>query len=243
MLISGDRVPQLSFERVSVRYAGVPALRDLSLEIERGETVCVIGANGSGKSSALKALLGVVPLAGGQVTFEGRTLAGLRPEAIVALGIGVVPEGRRVFPGLTVLENLLIGAGLRPRAERARRLAEVYALFRKLEERERQLAWSLSGGEQQMLSIGRALMGSPRLLVLDEPSLGLSPLLANEVFTAIGRIGTGGTAVLLAEQNAHLALACAHRGYVLENGAMVLSGTRSELARHPKVQAAFLGAD
>jgi branched-chain amino acid transport system ATP-binding protein len=236
-------VPQLSLDRVSVRYAGVPALREVSLEVSGGETVCLIGANGSGKSSLLKALLRLVPLAGGEVSFEGRPLGRLRPEAVVALGIGVVPEGRRVFPGLTVLENLRIGAARQPRAQLAGRLEEVYALFPKLKDRVRQLAWSLSGGEQRMLSIGRALMGRPRLLVLDEPSLGLSPLLAQEVFDAIGRIGAAGTAVLVAEQNAYLALGCASRGYVLENGMLVLSGAADDLGRHPRVQAAFLGGD
>jgi branched-chain amino acid transport system ATP-binding protein len=236
-------VSQLRFDAVKVNYRGVPALRGLSLEIAPGESVCVIGSNGSGKSTALKALLGAVPLADGEIRFEGRSLHGMRTESIVALGIGVVPEGRRVFPGLTVLENLKIGSTLQPRIDLAARLKEIYDLFPKLKERQRQLAWSLSGGEQQMLSIGRALMSRPKLLVLDEPSLGLSPLLAQDVFNAIGKIAGRGTAVLLAEQNAHLALACAQRGYVLENGAMILSGQAAELVRHPKVQAAFLGAD
>src|SRR5688572_9636874 len=239
----GDPVPRLNLDRVSVRYAGVPALRDASLDVAEGEAVCLIGANGSGKSTTLKAVLGLVPIAEGAMHFGERALRGMRTEAVVGLGIGVAPEGRRVFPGLTVLENLRIGGARQPRARPESALEQIYGLFPKLKERSRQLAWSLSGGEQQMLSIGRALMGLPKLLLLDEPSLGLSPLLAEEVFHAIGRVAASGTAVLLAEQNAHLALSCASRGYVLENGVLVLSGPAVELLNHPRVQAAFLGAD
>jgi branched-chain amino acid transport system ATP-binding protein len=228
---------------VSVSYRGVPALRSISLEVAPAETVCLIGANGSGKSTALKAALGFVPLTSGEIRFKNRSLKGMRTETIVAMGIGVVPEGRRVFPGLTVLENLKIGATLRPSGGESANLERVYELFPNLRDRRDQLAWSLSGGEQQMLSIGRALMGEPQLLMLDEPSLGLAPMIAEEVFNVIKTIAKTGTAVLVAEQNADLALKCSARAYVLENGALVLSGSSIELMSHPKVQAAFLGGD
>ena len=233
----------LKLEQVSVSYGGVPALRELSLEVEAGETVCLIGANGGGKSTALKALLGLLPLAGGSISFVGRPLKGLATEAIVALGLGVAPEGRRIFPGLSVLENLKVGSTLQPRQSVQVRLEEVYRLFPRLKERRAQMGWSLSGGEQQMLSIGRALMSRPRLLLLDEPSLGLAPLVTRDVFNAIAQIGKAGTAVLVVEQNAQLALRASQRGYVLENGRLVLEGRSSELVHHPKVKAAFLGGD
>jgi branched-chain amino acid transport system ATP-binding protein len=221
----------------------VPALQGLSLHVDRGETVCLIGSNGSGKSTAIKALLGLVPACGGDITFDERPLEGLRTEAIVALGIGVVPEGRRVFPGLSVLENLKVGATLQPRNAIDERLAETYALFPKLKERHAQMGWSLSGGEQQMLSIGRALMSRPQLLLLDEPSLGLAPLVVEDVFKAIRHIADRGTAVLVVEQNANIALGSSKRGYVLENGRLVLEGKSEDLMRHPKMKEAFLGGE
>jgi branched-chain amino acid transport system ATP-binding protein len=235
------KVPLLSLEDISVSYAGVPALRNLSLTVERGEVVCLVGSNGSGKSTTLKALVGLVPLAGGSISFSGRKLSGMRTEAIIAQGIGIAPEGRRIFPGLTVLENLKIGAALQQRHDLGSRLEEIYGLFPRLAERKRQMGWSLSGGEQQMLAIGRALMGRPSLLVLDEPSLGLAPLMTQELFRTIGEVAKRGTSVLLVEQNVQIALSVANRGYVLETGNLVLQGRADELVRHPKVRAAFLG--
>lgn len=231
----------LQFNNVSVAYGGVPALHGLSLHVARGETVCLIGSNGSGKSTAMKALLGLVKISGGDISFNAQPLNGLRTEAIVALGIGVVPEGRRVFPGLSVLENLKVGAILQRRDTLGERLSEIYALFPKLKERRTQMGWSLSGGEQQMVSIGRALMSRPQLLLLDEPSLGLAPLVVEDVFRAIALIAERGTAVLVIEQNANIALGQSSRGYVLENGQLVLEGKSSDLMRHPKMKEAFLG--
>jgi branched-chain amino acid transport system ATP-binding protein len=236
-------VSLLKLEQVSVSYGGVPALGGLSLEIAAGETVCLIGSNGVGKSTALKAILGLLPLAGGSISFGGRPLKGMRTEAIVALGLGVVPEGRRVFPGLSTLENLKVGSTLQPRHAVNARLEEIYQLFPRLKERRGQMGWSLSGGEQQMLSIGRGLMSRPKLLLLDEPSLGLAPLVTRDVFNAIAEIGRRGTAVLVLEQNAQIALGASQRGYVLENGRLVLEGQSSDLVHHPKVKAAFLGGD
>ncbi len=240
----------LEIENLDVSYGGMRALRGLSLHVGAGEAVCLIGANGGGKSTALKALLGLVQPASGTIRFDGETLNGKATEDIVALGIGVVPEGRRVFPGLTVRENLRVGSVLdrrrrgektAPRDRFEEGLAEVYALFPRLAERRNQMGLSMSGGEQQMLAIGRALMGRPRLLVLDEPSLGLAPLAARDVFKTIGDIARRGMAVLIAEQNAELALAASQRAYVLENGRLVLEGGAGELAGHADVRAAFLG--
>ena len=231
----------LQFNNVSVAYAGVPALLGLSLQVARGETVCLIGSNGSGKSTALKAILGLVSVSAGSVTFNEQPLDGMRTEAIVALGLGVVPEGRRVFPGLSVIENLKVGATLQPRNSIDERLEDIYTLFPKLKERRAQMGWSLSGGEQQMLSIGRALMSRPQLLLLDEPSLGLAPLVVEDVLRAIRQIADRGTAVLLVEQNAHIALGHSQRGYVLENGRLVLEGNSADLLTHPKMKEAFLG--
>lgn len=230
----------LQLEDITVAYRGVPAVRNLSLTVEEGETVCLIGANGAGKSSTLKAALGLVPLSGGSIRFAGQAIHGRRTESIVERGIGVAPEGRRVFPGLSVLENLKVGHRKRAGALAAC-LEDVYQLFPKLAQRKAQMGWSLSGGEQQMLTIGRAMMGKPRLLILDEPSLGLAPLVTADVFQAIREIGKRGTAVLVVEQNAKIALAAAARAYVLETGKLVLEGKASELGAHPKVMSAFLG--
>jgi len=233
----------LGFENVGVSYNGVPAVRGLSLHVEPGETVCLVGSNGAGKSTVLKALMGLVPADEGVIRFAGEDVAGRKTEARVAGGIGIAPEGRRVFPGLTVLENLKVGVNARSRDGMHDLLDLVYELFPKLRERRGQMGWSLSGGEQQMLTIGRALMGRPRLLLLDEPSLGLAPLVSRDVFRSIKTIGGRGTAVLVVEQNARIALDASHRGYVLENGRLVLEGSSSDLLADPRVKAAFLGED
>jgi branched-chain amino acid transport system ATP-binding protein len=230
----------LQLEDITVSYRGVPAVRNLSLTVAEGETVCLIGANGAGKSSTLKAALGLVPLAGGKIRFAGQEINGRRTESIVGRGIGVAPEGRRVFPGLSVLENLKVGHR-KSAGALARCLEDIYQLFPKLAQRRAQMGWSLSGGEQQMLTIGRAMMGKPRLLILDEPSLGLAPLVTADVFHAISEIGKRGTAVLVVEQNAKIALSAAARAYVLETGKLVLEGKASELGANPKVMSAFLG--
>lgn len=234
-------MPLLTLDRVCVSYGGVPALRELSLHVDEGEKVCLVGANGAGKSSTLKALIGMVPVTSGAFRFAGAQICGLRPDERAALGIGIAPEGRRVFPGLTVQENLKVGFRKGAGAMNAR-LAEVCALFPKLGQRRNQMGWSLSGGEQQMLTIARALMGRPRLLVLDEPSLGLAPLIVADVFRAISEIGRQGTAVLVVEQNAQIAFGAASRGYVLEGGSLVVEGPCGQLRNDPRVTDAFMGA-
>jgi len=232
----------LTVKQLSVAYGGIQAVRDLSLEVAPGEMVCLIGANGAGKTTTLKAISGLIAPQSGSVHLDGQPLNGLPAHAIARHGMALVPEGRGVFPRMSVAENLLMGAYTRTdRAAIARDLDQVYALLPRLTERRAQLAGLLSGGEQQMLALGRAMMARPRLLLLDEPSMGLAPLMVRAVFNIIHQIAAGGVAVLLIEQNAHLALKTCARGYVLETGAITLSGDAAELAANPAVRHAYLG--
>jgi branched-chain amino acid transport system ATP-binding protein len=233
----------LALDGLRVAYGAVPVLHDVSLAVEAGEIVALIGANGAGKSTTLKAISGLVRPQAGTVRFEGRDLGGQPPEAVARLGVAHVPEGRRIFPGLTVRENLLVGAAARPAAAGSVEagLEAVYRLFPRLAERSAQRGWSLSGGEQQMLALGRGLMAHPRLLLLDEPSLGLAPRLVREMFETIRAINAAGTTVLLVEQNAYLALQVARRGYVMENGRITLTDRADALSRRDDVRAAYLG--
>jgi branched-chain amino acid transport system ATP-binding protein len=233
----------LELDALRVTYGAVTVLQDVSLAVEAGEIVALIGANGAGKSTTLKAISGLLRPRSGRVRFEGRLLGGLAPEAVARLGIAHVPEGRRIFPGLTVRENLLVGAAARPAGAEPIEagLADVYRLFPRLAERRDQRGWSLSGGEQQMLALGRGLMARPRLLLLDEPSLGLAPRLVREMFDTIRAINAAGTTVLLVEQNAYLALQVARRGYVMENGRITLADRADALSRRDDVRAAYLG--
>ena len=232
----------LSAKNLSVAYGGIHAVRELSLEVAPGEMVCLIGANGAGKTTTLKALSGLLAPHAGSVHFDGQSITRLPPHEIARRGLALVPEGRGVFPRMSVAENLMMGAYARnDRAEIARDLDQVYALLPRLTERRAQMAGLLSGGEQQMLALGRAMMARPRLLLLDEPSMGLAPLMVQAVFDIIRRIAADGVAVLLIEQNAHLALKTCARGYVLENGVVTLSGPAAELASDPAVRQAYLG--
>lgn len=225
-----------------VAYGRADVLEGVSLEARAGEITCLLGANGAGKSTLVRAVLGLTPPRAGQILLDGEPISGLPAHRIAARGVGAIPEGRRVFAKMTVAENLRAGAYLeRDRAAIAARLADVYRLFPRLQERQAQLAGTLSGGEQAMLSIGRGLMGSPRLLVIDEPSLGLSPRYVKENFAIIRRINETGVTVLLVEQNVHQTLAIAHRGYVLSGGRVVASGTAEELRQHPALVAAYFG--
>ena len=232
----------LSVKNLSVAYGGIHAVRELGLEVAPGEMVCLVGANGAGKTTTLKALCGLLAPHGGSVHFDGQSITRLPAHEIARRGLALVPEGRGVFPRMSVAENLLMGAYARnDRAAIARDLDQVYALLPRLTERRAQLAGLLSGGEQQMLALGRAMMARPRLLLLDEPSMGLAPLMVQAVFDIIRRIAADGVAVLLIEQNAHLALKTCARGYVLENGVVTLSGPAAELAANPAVRQAYLG--
>jgi branched-chain amino acid transport system ATP-binding protein len=232
----------LTLEAVAAGYGDLLAIRSISLAIQAGECVALIGANGAGKTTTLRAISGLVPLRGGRILFDGRPLAGLDSRAIVALGLAHVPEGRQVFPSLTVRENLEMGARTRSAwAARRQSLDEVLALFPRLRERDRQLAGTLSGGEQQMLAIGRGLMARPRLLLLDEPSLGLAPLAVRSILEIVETVNRRGTTILLVEQNVQRALGLCHRAYVVENGVVALSGSRDELLRSDHVRQAYLG--
>ena len=232
----------LAVEGLSVAYGGIQAVRELSLEVAPGEMVCLIGANGAGKTTTLKAISGLIAPHAGGVQFDGQPITRLPAHEVARRGLALVPEGRGVFPRMSVAENLMMGAYARhDRAAIARDLDEVYALLPRLTERRAQLAGLLSGGEQQMLALGRAMMAHPRLLLLDEPSMGLAPLMVQAVFDIIRRIAATGVAVLLIEQNAHLALKTCARGYVLESGAITLSGPAGELAANPAVRHAYLG--
>jgi branched-chain amino acid transport system ATP-binding protein len=232
----------LEVQAVSAGYGAVQAIKDVSLSVQPGEAVAVVGANGAGKSTTLKAISGLVRLKSGQVLFEGRGLGGQPAYRIAELGIAHVPEGRRVFPDLTVRENLNMGGySTSARASRGARMEQVLELFPRLRERASQRAGTLSGGEQQMLAIGRGLMLGPKLIMLDEPSLGLAPIMVEAAYEGIAKIHREGVAVLLVEQNLHLALEFADRGYLLENGRVVLAGSASELAENPRIKTAYLG--
>jgi branched-chain amino acid transport system ATP-binding protein len=231
----------LDVEQLTVAYGQRRALEGVSLSVREGEIVTLLGANGSGKSTMLRAISGLVRPQRGRIVYRGRDVTATSPDAIVAAGIGHVPEGRDIFGDFSVRENLLVGAHTTPRREVDARLAAAYAAFPVLRERQDQRAATLSGGEQQMLAIARALMARPRLLLLDEPSLGLAPRLVREIFGVIERINRDGVTVLLVEQNARRALALAARGYVLEIGRVAVSGPSAELAADPRIRAAYLG--
>jgi len=232
----------LEVNNLEVRYGAIRALRDVSLHVYAGEVVTLIGANGAGKSTLLRTISGLVRPSNGSIRFEGRDITRTPPDRIVQMGIGHAPEGRGVFANLTVRENLLLGAYTRRDADGIRRdMDRITSLFPRLAERMNQLAGTLSGGEQQMLAIGRALMGRPRLLMLDEPSLGLAPLLVQEIFRTLKEINQAGTTILLVEQNAHMALHIANRGYVLQTGEVVLQDTAQALLQNELVREAYLG--
>lgn len=232
----------LKVEGIDVYYGAIMALRQLSLEVNEGEIVTLIGANGAGKSTTLRAISGTVKPKTGSLRLDQSDLGPIAAADIVRMGISQVPEGRRVFANMSVEENLQMGAYLRRDSTGIKSsMQDVFGRFPRLAERRRQLAGTLSGGEQQMLAIGRALMSRPRLLLLDEPSMGLAPLLVQEIFAIIRSINAQGTTILLVEQNAHMALSVAHRAYVLETGRIVHSGTAKELAADEKVKSAYLG--
>jgi branched-chain amino acid transport system ATP-binding protein len=234
----------LEIKDLVARYGAVEALHGISLVVAEGEIVSLLGANGAGKSTTLKAISHVIAPASGTITFAGKPLGGLQPEDVVALGIAHVPEGRRIFPGLTVIDNLRLGATARrvSRAELDSDVDEALGVFPKLRGLSAKLGWTLSGGEQQMLAIARGLMAKPRLLLLDEPSLGLAPLIVTDVMETIVRIARAGTTVLLVEQNAHLALQIASRAYVLETGRVALSGAAATLLASEEMRRAYLGS-
>ena len=232
----------LAIEGVDVFYGNAQALWDVSSSVDKGEIVTIIGANGAGKTTTLRMVAGLLRPAKGRVTFEGQDVTALPPNQMVARGVVLVPEARQLWPAMTVLENLELGAYLRPaRRRRAETLERVFAMFPVLEKRIRQKAGTLSGGEQQMLAIARGLLARPRLLLLDEPSLGLAPQMVDEVFRAIEEIHKEGTTILLVEQNALRALAIADRAYVIETGRILLSGSGDELLHNPAVRRAYLG--
>ncbi|TRL36430.1 ABC transporter ATP-binding protein [Rhizobium straminoryzae] len=221
-------------------YGGVEVLRGIDLSVAHGEIVAVLGANGVGKTTLNKALSGLLPLASGSITFDGRALGG-SPIAAVEAGLIHVPEGRKIFPNMSVQENLELGSYRRGRAGRARNLERVYDTFPKLRQRMTQMAGTLSGGEQQMLAIGRGMMAEPKLLILDEPSLGLSPLLVEEMFDLVKRLNADGLPIMLVEQNVVQSLEIAHRGYIIENGLVTMSGSAAEIAADPDLKRAYLG--
>ena len=233
--------PMLKVENLNVYYGAIHALKGVSFEVNEGEIVTLIGANGAGKSTTLNTVCGLLRSKTGDVRFEGKSLTRRAPHMIVSDGIAHCPEGRHVFAKMTVEDNLEMGGYTRPRVEIAESIAAVYRSFPRLEERRTQLAGTLSGGEQQMLAMGRAMMSKPRLLMLDEPSMGLAPILVEQIFDMIKELHSAGTTILLVEQNAQMALSVADRGYVLETGRISLSGTGAELAASEDVRKAYLG--
>jgi len=227
---------------LEVSYGQIKAVKGIDIEVKQGELVCLIGANGAGKTTTLKALSGMLPPSQGEIRFDGERITGTPSHALVRRGIALVPEGRGIFGRLTVEENLRLGAYARRDSAGVRQdLARAYDLFPRLAERRRQFAGTLSGGEQQMLAIGRALLSRPRLLLLDEPSMGLAPMLVQKIFEIIRKIAAEGVTLLLVEQNAKLALQVSHRGYVLESGRVALADTASALLNNPRVRQAYLG--
>lgn len=234
----------LEVKNLNVHYGVIQALKDISLTVNQGEIVTLIGANGAGKTTTLRTISGLIKATSGEILLEGKNITTLPAPDRVQQGISQVPEGRRIFPPMSVLENLEMGAFLRKdKADIKRDIEMVYDLFPILGKRRKQSAGTLSGGEQQMLAMGRALMSRPRILLLDEPSMGLAPLLVREIFEIIKNINQNGTTILLVEQNASMALSIAHRAYVLENGSIVISGTGEELAKSGEIQKSYLGGE
>jgi branched-chain amino acid transport system ATP-binding protein len=231
----------LSVSNLQVRYGAIVALHGVSLEIDAGQIVALIGSNGAGKSTLLRAISGLIRPAAGEIVWEGKSLSRRRADEIVTLGISHVPEGRQVFANMTVRENLLLGGYQQTHHEIKPDMERVYELFPVLAERRHQRAGTLSGGEQQMLAIGRALMARPKLLLLDEPSLGLAPLIVRKIFQIIRQINAAGTTVFLIEQNAHMALALANRAYVIQSGQIILADSAANLLENPQVKQAYLG--
>jgi len=237
-------MPLLELKNVSSAYGSAEALRDVSLHVEQGEIVTLLGANGAGKSTTLRTISSLIRPTGGEIWFEGQRIDTRTPEQIVRMGISHVPEGRRIFPGLTVKENIMLGATSRGRLSKpqmANDVEEMFAICPDIKRFENALGWTLSGGQQQMLSVARGLMAKPKLLLLDEPSLGLAPVIVQQLFATIRVIHGRGTTILLVEQNAHMALSVAARGYVLETGSLTVEGTTSELLDNDEVRAAYLG--
>ncbi len=234
--------PLLSVRQLNVSYGGIQAVKNLSLDLYPGELVSLIGANGAGKTTTLKAICGLLQPASGEVRYQGRAIKGQGAWELVSQGLVMVPEGRGIFTRMTIEENLRMGAYLRRDAEVESDIEAIYTRFPRLKERHRQLAGTLSGGEQQMLAMGRALLAKPKLLLLDEPSMGLAPIMVEQIFQVVQEVAQQGVTVLLVEQNAHRALELADRAYVLDSGEMVLSGPAADLLRDPQVQAAYLGA-
>jgi branched-chain amino acid transport system ATP-binding protein len=232
----------LEVEAIAVHYGKIAALKDVTLSVDEGEIVALIGANGAGKTTTLKTISGLRPLTTGRIVFEGNDISRMPGHKRVTAGIGQAPEGRGVFPGMTVQENLLMGCYTR-KGNVTKELDEVYELFPRLAERKSQFGGTMSGGEQQMIAIGRALMTNPRVLLLDEPSMGLAPILVQQIFDIVAEINNRGTTVLLVEQNAQQALQLAHRAYVLETGRVVKTAEASLLLDDPQVRAAYLGGD
>ncbi len=232
----------LKVENINVYYGAIHALKGISVEVKQGEIVTLIGANGAGKSTILRTISGLLRAKTGDIVFEGNAIGGMPAEEIVRKGISQVPEGRRIFANMTVAENLELGAYIRSDKTGIRKdIDKVFERFPRLGERRTQIAGTLSGGEQQMLAIGRGLMSQPKLMLLDEPSMGLAPLLVKEIFSIIQEINASGTTILLVEQNAHMALSIAHKAYVLETGRITLSGTAKELSESEAVRKAYLG--
>lgn len=231
----------LELESVTVSYGRIEALKGISLSVAEREIVALIGANGAGKSTTLMAISGAAPLRSGSISFNGQRIDHMRPHHIVGLGISQTPEGRRIFPRMTVMENLEMGAFSRPKREFAEASARIFEIFPTLAERSRQMGGTLSGGEQQMLAIGRALMSKPKLLLLDEPSLGLAPIIVSRIFKILRDINKQGTTILLVEQNAKAALRLANRAYVLETGRIVIAGAAAQLENDPGIKKAYLG--
>ncbi|HEY0003392.1 MAG TPA: ABC transporter ATP-binding protein [Pyrinomonadaceae bacterium] len=232
----------LKLEDISVNYGAIEALRGVSMHVEQGEVVTLIGANGAGKTTTLRTITGLLSPRSGRITFEGEDISGMATHRLVAKGISMSPEGRGVFANLSVRENLQMGAYLKKnKREIAEDMERAFRMFPRLKEREAQKAGTLSGGEQQMLAMGRALMSRPRLLLLDEPSLGLAPLVVHTIFEAIDEIRQSGTTIMLVEQNAHAALGHSDRAYVLETGEIIMKGVSKELANDPRIKEAYLG--
>jgi branched-chain amino acid transport system ATP-binding protein len=237
-------MPLLELKNVASYYGSVQALRSVSLRVEQGEIVTLLGANGAGKSTTLRTISGLLRPASGEVWFDGQPIHGMATEKIVRLGLSHVPEGRRIFPGLTVRENIMLGTSNRgrlPRKQMDEEVAEMFDIFPVIKPFEHALGWTLSGGQQQMLAVARGLMAKPKLLLLDEPSLGLAPVIVQQLFATIRVIHARGTTILLVEQNANMALSVANRGYVLETGEMKVEGSPKELLDNEQVRAAYLG--